>query len=28
LAPYGRVRSLTVSSPEGAVLEFFELSDP
>jgi hypothetical protein len=28
LAPYGRVRSLTVSSPEGAVLEFFELSGP
>ncbi|MFZ9477997.1 MAG: hypothetical protein ACO29T_03720 [Steroidobacteraceae bacterium] len=28
LAPYGRVRSLRVSSPEGAVLEFFELSAP
>jgi len=28
LPPYGRVRWLAVSSPEGAVLEFFELSDP
>ena len=28
LAPYGRVRWLAVSSPEGAVLEFFELSGP
>jgi hypothetical protein len=28
LPPYGRVRLLAVSSPEGAVLEFFELSDP